>query len=208
MQHKGIVAWFAQNAVAANLLMIIAFIGGVIGFTQLEREVFPQADFNGASVSISWPGASPADVEEQIVTRLEEVMADLDGLKRMTGNAREGVGYVNLESYNDYDIDKFIDEVKLRVDQINNLPRATYPPQVQRWRNQMNFMGLALHGNVDRLTLKRIADDLRDELAQVEGAELASVNGVLDEEVSIEVSEEALRRYNLTFSDVANAVRA
>lgn len=206
--RKGIVAWWAQNSVAANLAMLVAFIFGVIGFLRLEQEVFPAADFNGASVSISWPGASPNDVEEQIVTRLEEVLADLDGLRRMEGTAREGVGYVNLESFQDYDIDKFIDEVKLRVDQINNLPQASFPPQVQRWQQNQMYLGIAIHGNTDRMTLKRVADDMRDKIAgEVEGGELAEVWGVLGEEVSIEISETDLRRYNLTFSDVANAVR-
>ena len=207
-EHKGIVAWWAQNSVAANLLMLCALIFGAIGFSSLEREVFPSADFNGASVSISWPGASPQDIEDQIVTRLEEVLADLDGLRRMEGTAREGVGYVNLESFQDYDIDKFLDEVRMRVDQINNLPQASFPPQIQRWRQSQMYFGIAVHGDTDRLTLKRVADELRDQIAAtVQGGELAEVWGVLPEEVSIEVSEEQLRRYNLTFSDVANAIR-
>lgn len=206
-EHKGIVAWWARNSVAANLLMLLAIGLGIWGFLRLEREVFPQADFNGASVSISWPGASPSDVEEQIVTRLEEVMADLDGLKRMSGVARESVGYVNLETYNNYDLQKFLDEVKLRVDTLNNLPQASFPPQVQRWRNEQMYFGIAVHGDADRMTLKRITDDIRDDIAALEGGELAQVWGTLDEEVSIEVSEDALRRYGLTFSDVANAIR-
>ncbi|MAI90169.1 efflux RND transporter permease subunit [Ponticaulis sp.] len=205
-EHKGIVAWWAKNSVAANLVMFVAIVFGIMGFNSLEREVFPAASFNGASVSISWPGASPNDIEDQIVTRLEEVLADMDGLKSMTGTAREGVGYVNLESYNDYDIDKFIDEVERRVAQISNLPQASFPAQVSRWRQEDQYLGIAVHGNVDRLTLKRVTDDLRDRFAALEGGELATVMGTLDEEVSIEVSEEALRRYGLTFSDVANAV--
>ena len=204
---SGIVAWWARNGVAANLLMIVAFIGGTFGFLSLEREVFPQADFNGATVSIAWPGASPQDVEEQIVTRLEEVVADIDGLKRLTGIARESVGTVNLESNLDVDIDEFVDIVKLRVDQITNLPRASFPPQVQRWSTGDTYMGLTLHGNVDARTLKQFADKVRDDIALLPGGELASVQGTLAEEVSIEVSEENLRRYGLTFSDVANAVR-
>lgn len=206
-EHRGIVAWWARNSVAANLLMVLAIALGIAGFLRLEEEVFPQADFNGASVSISWPGASPSDVEEQIVTRIEEVMADLDGLKRMTGTARESVGYVNLETYNDYDLDKFVEEVKLRVDTLSNLPQASFPAQVTRWRNEEMYFGIAIHGKVDRMTLKRVTDDIRDQIAAIEGGELAQIWGTLDEEVSIEVSEDALRRYGLTFSDVANAIR-
>ena len=205
--HKGIVAWWAKNAVAANLLMVMSIVAGIAGFFLLEREVFPQADFNGASVSIAWPGASPRDVEEQIVTRIEEVMADIDGLKRMTGVAREGVGYVNLEAYLDYDIQEFIDEVKLRTDQINNLPRDAFQPQVSRWRNEDTYLGIALHGNVDPLTLKRLTDDVRDEMALLPGGDLVQAWGVLPEEITIEVSETDLRRYGMTFSEVADAIR-
>ena len=204
---NGLVAWWARNGIAANLLMVIAFIGGTFGFLSLEKEAFPAADFNGASVSIAWPGASPQDVEDQIVVRLEEVVADMDGLKRMTGTAREGVGYVNLETELDADVDEFVDEVKRRVDTISNLPQSSYPPQVSRWRANNQYMGLALHGNVEPGTLKYYAEEVRDDIALLEGGELAEVNGTLGEEVSIEVSEEALRRYNLTFNEVAAAVR-
>lgn len=205
---NGLVAWWARNGIAANLLMVIAFIGGTFGFLSLEKEAFPAADFNGASVSIAWPGASPQDVEEQIVVRLEEVVADMDGLKRLTGTAREGVGYVNMETNLDVDVDDFVDEVKRRVDTISNLPQSSFPPQVTRWRANNQYMGLALHGNVDPGTLDYYVDKVRDEIALLEGGELANVQGTLGEEVSIEVSEEALRRYNLTFSEVANAVRS
>ncbi|MEM5518686.1 efflux RND transporter permease subunit [Henriciella sp. AS95] len=204
---NGLVAWWARNSIAANLLMVIAFIGGTFGFLSLEKEAFPAADFNGASVSIAWPGASPQDVEDQIVVRLEEVVADIDGLKRLTGTAREGVGYVNLESELDVDIDEFVDEVKRRVDTISNLPQSSFPPQVQRWRQENPYIGLAVHGNVDRKTLKYYAEEVRDDVALIDGGELAQVWGTLGEEVSIEVSEEALRRYNLSFAEVAQAVR-
>ncbi|WP_084397670.1 efflux RND transporter permease subunit [Henriciella aquimarina] len=204
---NGLVAWWSRNGIAANLLMVVAFIGGTFGFLSLEKEAFPAADWNGATVSIAWPGAAPQDIEEQIVVRLEEVVADIDGLKRLTGTAREGVGYVNLETELDIDVDEFVDEVKRRVDTISNLPQSSFPAQVQRWRANNQYMGVALHGNVDPRTLKHYADEVRDEIALLEGGELAQVQGTLDEEVSIEVSEEALRRYNMTFAEVANAVR-
>jgi multidrug efflux pump subunit AcrB len=166
--------------------MVVAFIGGTFGFLSLEKEAFPSADFNGASVSIAWPGASPQDVEDQIVVRLEEVVADIDGLKRLTGVAREGVGYVNLQTELDVDVDEFVDEVKRRVDTISNLPQSSFPPQVSRWSANNQFMGLALHGNVDPGTLDYYADEMRDRIALLEGGELAQVQGTLGEEVSIE----------------------
>ncbi|MCA8900687.1 MAG: efflux RND transporter permease subunit, partial [Hyphomonas sp.] len=204
---NGIVAWFARNAVAANLLMIVAFVGGIFGYTAMEREMFPVVAVNGATVSVAWNGASPQDVEEQIVTRIEEVVADIDGLKRITSTAREGAGWVNIEGREDVDMIEFLDEVKLRVDQINNLPQAAFQPQVTRWEQRDRFVGFAIHGRVDMRTLKRLADQVRDDIAQLPGGELAELQATLPEQVNIEVSEEQLRRYGLSFSDVANAIR-
>jgi len=203
----GMVSWFARNAVAANLVMVIAFIGGVLGFNAMEREMFPVVPVAGASVTMTWQGASPQDVEEQIITRIEEAVADIDGLDRITSIARESFAVVNIRGRDDIDMQEFIDEIKLRVDQINNLPQAAFRPQVTRWEQRDWYFGMAIHGDVDAMTLKRVADDVRDDIAEISGGELAVLNAVLDEEVSIEVSENALRQYNLSFSEVAQAIR-
>ncbi len=204
---NGIVAWFARNSVAANLLMFIFFAGGVFGYSAMEREMFPVVKVSGASVSVAWTGASPRDIEDQIVTRIEEAVADINGLDRLTSIASEGVGVVNVRGRDDIDMDTFLDEVKLRVDQINNLPQAAFEPQVERWEQRNWFMGLAVNGDVDARTLRRITDKVRDDIAALPGGELAQMQGTLPEQVSIEVSEEALRRFGLSLSDVANAVR-
>ena len=204
---KGIVSWFAANSVAANLLMFIALVGGTVSFMTMERELFPTVDVNGATVSIAWPGASPEDVEDQLVSRIEEAVADIDGIKRMTSTAREGNGFVNIRGETDTDMDKLLDEVERRVDQINNLPQAAFQPQIQRWEAKQPFFGMVVYGDVDARTLKRVAEQVRDEIAKLPGGQLAQVDGILDEEVSIEVTEESLRRYGLTFGEIANAVR-
>ncbi len=204
---SGMVSWFARNAVAANLLMVVAFIGGVLGFNSMEREMFPVVPVAGASVTMTWNGASPQDVEEQIITRIEEAVADIDGLDRITSVARESFAVVNIRGRDDIDMQVFIDEIKLRVDQINNLPQAAFQPQVQRWEQRDWYFGMAIHGDVDQLTLKRVADDVRDDIAEISGGELAVLQATLPEEVSIEVSENALRQYNLSFSEVAQAIR-
>ncbi|MEM9571755.1 MAG: efflux RND transporter permease subunit [Pseudomonadota bacterium] len=203
----GMVSWFARNAVAANLLMIVAFMGGVLGFNSMEREMFPVVPVAGASVTMTWQGASPQDVEEQIITRIEEAVADIDGLERITSIARESFAVVNIRGRDDIDMQVFIDEIKLRVDQINNLPQAAFQPQVTRWEQRDWYFGMAVYGDVDPITLKRVADGVRDDIAEITGGELAVLQGVLDEEVSIEISEDQLRRYNLSFSEVAQAVR-
>ena len=204
---NGLVAWFTRNAVAANLLMIIAFAGGVFGYTSMEREMFPVVKVSGASVSVAWNGASPRDIEEQIVARIEEAVASINGLDRITSVASEGSGVVNIRGRDDIDMDVFLDEIKIRVDQINNLPQAAFRPQVTRWEQRNWFFGMVVHGDVDQKTLRRIGKKVRDDIARLPGGELAVMQGTMDEQVSIEVSEEALRRFGLTLNDVAAAVR-
>ena len=205
---KGMVAWFAKNSVAANLLMIVAFIGGIVSYSRMEQKMFPVVPVAGASVSVAWNGASPQDVEEQIIMRIEAVVADIDGLDRITSIANEGFGVVNIRGRDDIDMQEFLDEIKLRVDQINNFPQAAFQPQVTRWEQRNWYMGTVLHGDVDERTMSRIARQVRDDMRELGGGQLAELNAVLDEEVSIEVSEDALRRYGLSFSEVANAIRS
>ncbi len=204
---NGMIAFWARNSVAANLLMVICFIGGIFGYLDLENEIFPQGEFNGATVSMAWQGASPQDIEDQIVIRIEEAMVGLDGLERITSTSREGSGGVNVQAKSSTDIDRFMDEVEARVDSINNFPPAAFEPQIRRWRNQSQYVGFAVYGPVDAFTMKRRAEEIRDELALIEGGELAEVVSSLPEEVSIEVSEETLRRYNLTFDEITRAIQ-
>ncbi len=205
---NGIVAWFARNAIAANLLMAVAFIGGIFSFFSLEREMFPTVAVAGATVSVAWPGASPAESEEQLILRIEESVADLDGIDRITSIAREGGAIVNIRGRDDIDMDEFIRDIERRVNQLNNLPQSAFEPQITQWEQRNWYFGMAIYGEASPRELKRITDRVRDDIANLSGGQLAVVNGTLGEEVSIEVSEETLRRYNLTFSDVANAIRA
>ncbi len=204
----GLISFWARNSVAANLLMVCCIVGGLFGFSRLEQEVFPGGEFNGVSVSIAWQGASPQDAEEQIVLRLEEAVADVDGIDTITSIAYEGGGTVNIRALNSVDTQKFLDEVKLRVDSINNLPPSAYRPQVQQWKQNNEYFGMVVAGEVDPRELKRITDTVRDEIARIPGGELAVVQGTLPEEVTIEVSESAMRQYGLTFDDIASAIRS
>ncbi|WP_428409876.1 efflux RND transporter permease subunit [Hyphococcus sp.] len=205
---NGLIAWWARNSVAANLLMIACVIAGIIAFTRMEREVFPSASFNGATVSVAWPGASPQEVEEQVILRIEEAVSDIDGIEHITSTAREGAASVNIEGADTVDPTFFLNEIKNRVDGISTLPQDSFPPIVRQWRNQNPTQFIAIYGELEPRELYRLGRELRDELAQIpNGSPLVDTWGVRNEEVSIEVSEEALRRYGLTFDDVARAIR-
>ena len=107
---KSIVAWFARNPVAANLLMVAMFVGGIFGYNSLEREFIPQTTINGMTVSISWPGASPRDVEEQLIVRIEEAVDGLDGIDYIEATASEGNGRVNIRTKLNIDYEKMFDQ--------------------------------------------------------------------------------------------------
>jgi multidrug efflux pump subunit AcrB len=209
VNERGILAWWAGNSIAANLLMAIALIGGIVGYMSLQRDQNPAAEFPGASVSVSWQGASPQEVEEQIILRVEEAMADLDGVRRITATAFEGRGVVNIEGNSNIDPTFFFDQVKIRVDSINNLPRDAFRPMVYQWRAQSQIAGMALHGHIDRRELQRIAREIRNEIGtQIPEVAAVQVQASLREEVAVEISEENLRRYGLTFAEVSQAIGA
>ncbi len=203
---NAIVAWFVKNPVAANLLMVAMFVGGVFGYNSLDREFIPQTTINGMSVSISWPGASPRDIEEQLLVRIEEAVDGLDGIDYIESNGREGGGTVNIRTKLSVDYEKMLDQVKARVDTIQNLPPDSFRPEVFRWDAQVDIMYLALHGNVDRLELQRAATELRLELTKLTGLQLTQQISKIPEQVTIEISEQDLRRYGLTFSQVSDAI--
>ncbi len=203
---RKLIAWFVKNPVAANLLMCALFVAGAVGYFNLEREFVPQTTFNGMTVSVSWPGASPRDVNEQIISRVEEAIDGLDGIDYVESNSREGGGSVNIRTKLRIDYEKMYDQVKARIDGINNLPPDIYRPQVIRWDQDIDIMFLALHGDMDRLTLQRFASNVRLKLTQQAGLQLTQQISKIPEQVTIEISEDALRRYNLTFTQVATAI--
>ncbi len=205
---NGLIAWWSRNTVAANLLMIAIFVGGIWGYFNIEREVFPTFKMKAATVSMVWQGAAPQEIEEQIILRIEEAVADIDGLKEINSTAREGSASVTVIAQDNVEVRAFVDEVKSRIDGISQFPVDAFPPVVRELRFNNDAVYLALYGPLGDRELTRLAKDVRDELAQQPGGSpLVAVFDQRREEVSIEVSESQLQRYGLTFDDVARAVR-
>ena len=203
---RSLIAWFVKNPVAANLMMFVMFVTGIFGYMNLEREFIPQTTFNGITISMSWPGASPRDVAEQLVVRAEEAVDGLDGIDYIESTSQEGSGSINVRTKLGVDYEKLLDEVKARVDGIRNLPPDSFRPQVFRWDARPDIMFLALYGQKDRLTLQREANEIRLQLTKLTGLQLTQQISKIPEQVTIEVSESALKRYGLTFSQVSQAI--
>ncbi|GAB3289645.1 efflux RND transporter permease subunit [Parahaliea aestuarii] len=202
-----LIRWWAFNPVAANLLMVGILLSGYLGFLAMEREAFPQFVVNQVQVEVTWPGAAPQEVEEQVIQRIEESLKDLDNVKRVNATATEGHGRLDVATYTYVDINDFLNEVKNRVDAVIGLPRDIEPPRVKRTQFREEMIRVAVHGDVSERELTRLAEDLRDDMAKLPWISVVELFGTRREEVTVELSESAMRRYGLGFDDVAAAIR-
>ncbi|GAK32458.1 acriflavin resistance protein [Iodidimonas nitroreducens] len=205
---NALIAWWARNTVAANLLMMGILIAGIMSFISMEREVWPTFRVNWVEITVSWPGAAPQEVEEQIILHIEESLADLDNVDRVRSTAYEGLATLYIEADRSINMDRFINDVKLRVDGIASLPRDIEPPRVRELLTRNELIRIGVSGDVDERILTRTAEKVRDEVALLPGVSIVTLFGQRSEEVSIELSENALRRYGLSFDEVTSAIRA
>ena len=163
------IGWFARNPVAANLLMVVIMAAGLVSATQVKREVFPEFSLDIITVTVPYLGAAPEEVEEGVCVRVEEAIQGLDGIKRVTSTADEGVGTVVVELELGADRRKVLDDVKSRVDAIDTFPEETEKPIIQELTNRQDVINLAVWGDADEATLKRLGQRVRDELAAQPG---------------------------------------
>lgn len=205
---KGIVAWFARNTVAANLIMIMVLGAGIMTLMDVPEEVFPEFSIDTISITVVYLGAAPQEVEEGVNIRIEEAVQGIDGIQRVTSTAAEGLGTVLVELQLGVDNREVLDEIKNAVDAIESFPAETEKPIIRELTNRQAVVDVAIYGDVEEKSLKRIAERVRDELAAL--PELTQVEFASERpwEISIEMSEADLRRHALTFTDVADAVRA
>lgn len=202
------IAWFARNGVAANLLMGVIIVGGLVSISNMRMQMFPDFDLDTITVHVPYPGSTPAETEEGICVLVEEAIQDLDGIKQMTSQAYEGAGSVIVEVERGQDVDRLTADIKTRVDAITNFPEESEEPIVEKLILVQDVIHITVYGQADPRTLKRLGERVRDGLLDSPKITQVVVSGLPDYEISIEVSESTLRRYGLTLDDVARAVRA
>ncbi len=201
------VAWFAENHVAANLLMIFLLLAGALTGLTMKLEIFPETALDRINISMVYAGASPAEVEEAVIRRVEESVAGLAGIKRIDSVAREGFGTVTLEVMKGWDLKKLLDEVKAEVDRISTFPEEAEDPIVREVTRRSRVIYVAVYGDAPEKTIKHLTEKVKDDLTNLPGITLAELLGVRKGEILIEVSEESLRRYGLTLGRVAQIVQ-
>ena len=204
---NSLIDWFARNRVVANLLMFSIIGLGINSLLTVNQEVFPEFESEIISVSVPYRGAAPEEVESAVAVRIEEAIQGLEGVKELTSNSSEGSASVIVEVETGYDTRELLDDVKARVDAISTFPLETEEPVIQEVLARMQVINVSLYGDTDEQTLKQLGERIRDEITALDGITQADLKSVRPYEIGIEVSEDALRRYGLTFDDVAQAVR-
>ena len=204
---RGMIDWFARNSVAANLMMAFILVSGVLAMSNVREESFPEIELDRINVEVPYLGAAPEEVEEAVNVRIEESIQGIDGIKQIQSTASEGMGSVMIELDLDADARRVVDEVKSNVDAITTFPIETEKPIVRELTSRQQVVDVAVSGNVDPFTLKRLTERVRDEITAIPEITQVDIVSAPPYEISIEVSEDDLRRHGLTFDQVADAVR-
>ncbi len=204
---KGLVSYFVKYPILANILIALTILGGVVSFLNTKKSFFPIAKDRIINISVAYPGASPEEMEEGVTTKIEEALKSTAGIDEINSTSSENVASISILTLDSYDIDEIYTEVKNAVDGISSFPAGAEKPIIFKQRQRSTAQWLGLRGDVSLKTLKEYAESIEDDLMATGVISQINISGFPPLEISIEVTEETLRRYNLTFDQVASAVR-
>ena len=202
-EQRGPIAWMVRNSVAANLLMVLFLAGGIVAFRSITQEVFPDIQQDVVAVTVSYPGASPEEVEQGIVLAVEESISGLAGIEETTSRASEGHASVSAELIDGVDAIQVYQDIKSEIDRITTFPEEAEEAEVALLVRRREVLELAVYGDADDAVLKTLADRVRDQLLQDKDITQVDISGTRELEIAIEIPQENLRRYGLTIADVA-----
>lgn len=204
---RQLVTKFIQYPFYSNMIVFVLLIGGLIGILNTKKSFFPETRSRDIVVNVFYPGASPKEMEEGITARVEEAVRGLVGIKEINSTSSENFSNVRITTTGEYDIDVIVQDVKNAVDGISSMPSGAERPIVYKQRNTTPAINLGLSGHdIDMLTLKKYAQDIEDDLRASGLMSQINVGGYPDLEISVEITEENLLRYNITFDEVQRAI--
>jgi len=202
-----LISWFIDNHVAANILMLLLLVGGIISVMGMRTETFPTIDPRLIAVSVNYPGATPYEIADSITRRVEEELVGIEGVKRIASTASEGYGVVNIELEDFIDADDVYNEVETSVNSLINFPpQDAEKPIISKVKVTPNVLTLAIYGDVDEYSLRYWADFVEDQLRNLPAVGLTTVRGVREYQISIEIDEDSLSHYGLTLGEIANKI--
>ncbi len=206
--HKGLIAWFARNPVAANLLMVLIIALGLLSVFTIKKDIMPAIDTHMIQIMQAYPGAAPSEVEKGIVLKIEEAVKDVDGIKRIESRAYDSAANIRIEAQHGVAIDALLNEVKIQIDSIDTFPEEAERPVISKVDWMAHAVQLQLFGNIDERSGKRLAEEMKQELLALPDVGRIEIHGVRESEIAIEVDESLLRKYGLTLGRVAQTIAA
>ncbi|BET25471.1 multidrug efflux pump subunit AcrB [Limnobacter thiooxidans] len=208
VDRSGPLAWMTKNTVAANILMWFCLIGGVIGFMNMTKEVFPEFELDLVTITVAYPGASPQDVEQGIVLAVEEAISAIEGIVEVNSTANEGSASVVVEIDESEDAQAVYDRIKQEVDRITTFPGDAEVPNVALTARKRGVVTLVVYGETDELSLRNLAEEVRDGLLQNPGITQVDLAETREQEIHIEVPEAKLNAFGLSLQGIADNIRA
>ena len=204
--QTGLIAYFANNPVAANLMMVFIIVMGLASYFTIQRQMFPNVEINYINITARYPGASPREIEESILIKIEESLKDVTEIKKSITRVSRNSGSIRLEIFPDQKLSDVLDKVKSRVDGIGSFPSAMEPITISQAEFRQDIIEMSLVGDYPLTELKPVARDVKNELLQLSNVSLVQLNVPVDE-ISIEIAPSVLREYNLTLTEVSQAIR-
>ncbi len=206
-EQRGPIAYMAGNSIAANLLMWAIIAAGLVSLTGLDREAWPTTPFYHIEVSMAYPGATPEEIEESIVVKIEDQVSGLDDVKAVKSVAAPGIASVRVQMYSGTDMVQALNDIESAVNRIQSFPAGADRPSFWEMDNRMSLMRLIVYGDVPDRSLKESAYQIEDELTTLPSVSQVEVSGIRKYEISIEVPLHRLRALGLTLTDIANTIR-
>ena len=203
----GAIAWMTHNHVTANLLMLVLIVGGLVFSLIVRKEVFPEFALDMVTVQISYPGASPEEVERGVLVAAEQAVQGIAGIREMRGTANEGNASITLELDEDADGAQVYQDIQQAIDRVTTFPSDIERPRVSLVNRQRDVLDLVVHGDVEIRTLRNLTMEIYEALESHPGITYLEAYGVRDFEVAVEVRSDDLRRHGLTLADVAARIR-
>ena len=205
--QRGPIAWMTQNGVAANILMLLLLIGGFLTALHIKQEYLPETQLDYVQILIPYPGASPDEVEQGILLSVEEGVRGIDGVKKVTSSASEGMASVLVEVLPNYDVNRVTDDIRNEIDRIRTFPDDAEEPMVSAIKVKRSVLDLVVAAPVSRSVLRELAEQVRDRLLQSPGITQVQMLNVRRYEIAVEISQQKLRELNLTLEQVASIIR-
>lgn len=206
--QRGVIAWFAQNPIAANLLMLCIIIAGVLSASELRKEAFPSMEPRFVTVSMTYDSGDAKQAEEGIAIKIENALESVPGIKRMTSTSTASGSSVQVEKETDYDLETLMTDVKNKVDAIYNFPSDAEKAVISKGRRQDHVIWVQLYGDADQASLQQLGEQLERELLAKDGISQVEASSYVDHMMSVEIDEARLQAYGLTLTDVSDAINA